>query len=111
MNRSESQSSALVVHGSRALSLPKPSRRYEGDRYCSHPGCTTRLSTYNAYETCYNHTFPWSARKTASARRPRRRPAAEPVTAAAAEAAASLAGTEPTPMPADATAEPSRIAS
>jgi hypothetical protein len=74
--RTDSQTAPLIVHGSRALALPKPSRRYEDNRYCSHPGCETRLSAYNAYETCFNHTFPWSARKTASAKRPRRRPAA-----------------------------------
>jgi hypothetical protein len=72
-SRSDSQSAPLIVHGSRALHLPKPSRRYEDNRYCSHPGCETRLSAYNAYETCFNHTFPWSARKTASAKRTRRR--------------------------------------
>ena len=46
-----------------------------------------KLSTYNAYDTCFNHTFPWSARKTASARRTRKAtvltqvetPVAEPV--------------------------------
>ena len=70
-SRTDSQSAPLIVHGSRALQLPKPSRRYEEERTCSHAGCNTRLSAYNAYETCYNHTFPWSARKTASARRSR----------------------------------------
>jgi hypothetical protein len=66
---SESQSSTpLVVHGSRALQLPKPSRLYERNRSCIHPGCETRLSAYNAYDTCFNHTHPWS-KKTASARR------------------------------------------
>jgi hypothetical protein len=70
-SRTDSQSAPLIVHGSRALQLPKPSRRYEEERICSHPGCNTRLSAYNAYETCYNHTFAWSARKTASARRSR----------------------------------------
>jgi hypothetical protein len=73
--RTDSQSAPLIVHGSRALPLPKPSRRYEEHRSCIHPGCDTKLSSYNAYDTCFNHTFPWSARKTASARR-RRKPKA-----------------------------------
>lgn len=76
-SRTESQSAPLVVHGSRALALPKPSRRYEEVRTCAHEGCTTRLSAYNAYETCYNHTYAWSARKIASAKRTRK-PAAPP---------------------------------
>ena len=70
-SRTDSQSAPLVVHGSRALGLPKPSRRYEEVRTCAQEGCTTRLSAYNAYETCYNHTFAWSARKIASAKRTR----------------------------------------
>jgi hypothetical protein len=45
-------------------------------RTCAHEGCTTRLSAYNAYETCYNHTFAWSARKIASAKRTRVKAAA-----------------------------------
>jgi hypothetical protein len=75
-SRTESQSAPLVVHGSRALALPKASRRYEEVRTCAHEGCTTRLSAYNAYETCYNHTYAWSARKIASAKRTRKSPAA-----------------------------------
>ena len=77
-SRTDSQSAPLVVHGSRALALPKASRRYEEVRTCAHEGCTTRLSAYNAYETCYNHTFAWSARKIASAKRTRK-PAVAPV--------------------------------
>lgn len=72
--RTDSQSTPLVVHGSRALTLPKPSKRYEANRTCIHPGCETVLSSYNAYDTCFNHTFPWNARKTASARRTRKKP-------------------------------------
>ena len=74
-SRTDSQSASLVVHGSRALALPKASRRYEEVRTCAHEGCTTRLSAYNAYETCYNHTYAWSARKIASAKRTRKPPA------------------------------------
>lgn len=75
-SKTDSQSASLVVHGSRALALPKPSRRYNEVRTCAHEGCTTRLSAYNAYETCYNHTYAWSARKIASAKRTRKPPAA-----------------------------------
>jgi hypothetical protein len=75
-SRTDSQSASLVVHGSRALALPKPSRRYHEVRTCAHEGCTTKLSAYNAYETCYNHTYAWSARKIASAKRTRKPPAA-----------------------------------
>lgn len=88
-SRTESQSAPLVVHGSRALALPRPSRRYDEVRTCAHEGCTTRLSAYNAYETCYNHTYAWSARKIASAKRTRK-PAAPP----AAPALAEVSGTE-----------------
>lgn len=28
---------------------------YEPDRVCSHPGCDTRLSVYNASPTCWTH--------------------------------------------------------
>lgn len=76
-SRTESQSAPLVVHGSRALGLPKPSRRYEEVRTCAYEGCSTRLSAYNAYETCHIHTFAWNARKIASAKRTRK-PAAPP---------------------------------
>lgn len=96
-SRTDSQSAPLIVHGSRALRLPKPSRRYEEERTCSHAGCNIRLSAYNAYETCHNHTFPWSARKTASARRSRVKrpllaevPAVEVTTPALAAARAEL---------------------
>jgi hypothetical protein len=62
-------------------------------RTCAHEGCTTRLSAYNAYETCYNHTYAWSARKIASAKRTRK-PAAPP----AAPTLAEISSAEPTEL-------------
>jgi hypothetical protein len=35
--------------------LPKRSKRYSGERQCSHPGCITKLSAYNRSDTCYVH--------------------------------------------------------
>ena len=100
-SRTDSPSASVVVHGSRALTLPKPSRRYEANRSCTHAGCDTVLSAYNAYDTCFNHTFPWSARKTASARRTRKKPVLTEVTAAV----------QITEEPAEEFGEDSRIAS
>jgi hypothetical protein len=47
---------AGVMKGTHPIGLPRRSRTYKGGRKCSHPGCTTRLSTYNRRETCFVHT-------------------------------------------------------
>jgi hypothetical protein len=77
-------------------------------RTCAHEGCTTRLSAYNAYETCYNHTFAWSARKIASAKRTRK-PAASTAPALAEVPAPERAAQAQSP--ASGFSEGSRIAS
>jgi hypothetical protein len=35
-----------------------PSRRFGPGRVCGHPGCGTRLSTYNPLDWCSVHTPP-----------------------------------------------------
>lgn len=37
------------------LRLPRRSRRMGTGRLCEHPGCTTRLSTYNQSTLCFAH--------------------------------------------------------
>lgn len=36
--------------------LAKPNRTYRGERTCSHPGCITKLSSYNGLNTCFIHS-------------------------------------------------------
>jgi hypothetical protein len=37
--------------------MPRPSQVVEGgDRVCEQPGCTTKLSRYNARNRCWQHT-------------------------------------------------------
>ncbi|MGH7426748.1 MAG: hypothetical protein ACREJP_11365 [Candidatus Methylomirabilales bacterium] len=43
------------IRGFHASALPRRSRRFLEDRTCAHPGCITRLSTYNRRETCFLH--------------------------------------------------------
>lgn len=47
---------ASVMKGSRLVGLPRRSRQYEDGRTCAHPGCNTKLSTYNRKDTCFMHT-------------------------------------------------------
>ncbi|MFB3738559.1 MAG: hypothetical protein ACE14W_06305 [Candidatus Velamenicoccus archaeovorus] len=45
-----------MMKGTRPGHLPPPSRTVEqADRTCAVPGCTTRLSIYNAGEVCWQH--------------------------------------------------------
>jgi hypothetical protein len=44
-----------VTKGTRPGHLPPPSRAEVEGRICSAPGCTTRLSVYNASERCWQH--------------------------------------------------------
>ena len=43
------------MKGTRPGHLPQPSRAVEGERTCSEPGCSTRLSVYNAGSYCWQH--------------------------------------------------------
>jgi hypothetical protein len=43
------------IQGHRPQALPRRSRRYPGGRVCAHPGCETRLSTYNRRDRCWVH--------------------------------------------------------
>lgn len=52
----------MLVNATRASALPACSRRLEGDRQCSFPGCDTRLCAYNRYPTCFLHTQPRTPR-------------------------------------------------
>ena len=46
-----------MVQGIRPSSHPaRPSVRNLDVRECTHPGCVTRLSSYNKKATCYVHT-------------------------------------------------------
>ncbi len=50
-----------MMKGTRPGHLPSPSRSEEGGRVCAHPGCETKLSIYNAGDSCWQHadiTFP-----------------------------------------------------
>lgn len=44
-----------AIRGQTPKGLPRPSRRHAEGRVCSHPGCTTRLSTYNRRDKCWLH--------------------------------------------------------
>ncbi|HZD81072.1 MAG TPA: hypothetical protein VE646_13670 [Actinomycetota bacterium] len=51
-----------MMKGTRPGHLPAPSKTWDEEgRVCRVPGCGTRLSMYNAGETCWQHatiTFP-----------------------------------------------------
>lgn len=47
---------AGAIRGARTIGLPRRSRRYRDGRICAHPGCNTKLSTYNRRETCFMHS-------------------------------------------------------
>lgn len=49
-------SSNTRIIGRSAKGLAKPNRTYKGERTCSHPGCITRLSSYNGQDTCFIHS-------------------------------------------------------
>ncbi len=44
-----------MTKGTRPGNLPPASRTEDADRTCAHPGCTTKLSIYNARERCWQH--------------------------------------------------------
>jgi hypothetical protein len=44
-----------AIHGSRPVELPRASQTYPRGRVCAHPGCKTRLSTYNRRDKCWAH--------------------------------------------------------
>jgi hypothetical protein len=44
-----------AMKGTRPGHLPQPSRVIEGQRECAEPGCSTRLSVYNARNHCWQH--------------------------------------------------------
>jgi hypothetical protein len=44
-----------MTKGTRPGHLPPPSRSETRGRVCSYPGCTTKLSVYNAAERCWQH--------------------------------------------------------
>ena len=49
-------SGSSAITAIRTVGLPARSRRYPDGRECSHPGCDTRLSTYNRATTCWVHS-------------------------------------------------------
>lgn len=44
------------MQGSRPGNTPRRSRTSDRGRICEAPGCTTRLSVYNAKTRCWQHT-------------------------------------------------------
>jgi hypothetical protein len=44
-----------AIRGSRPQALPRASQTYPEGRVCLHPGCETRLSTYNRRDRCWAH--------------------------------------------------------
>jgi hypothetical protein len=44
-----------AIKGERPTGLPRASRTYAKGRVCAHPGCETRLSTYNKRDRCWAH--------------------------------------------------------
>ncbi|MBK5226884.1 MAG: hypothetical protein ABI571_05535 [Actinomycetota bacterium] len=44
-----------AIRGQRPLGLPRASQKYAEGRICDHPGCETRLSTYNRRDRCWAH--------------------------------------------------------
>ena len=49
-------SGSVATGATRVVGMPSRSRRYPEGRVCSHPGCLTRLSTYNRASTCFLHS-------------------------------------------------------
>ncbi len=43
------------IGGQRPRGLPRASHRSASGRVCAHPGCETRLSTYNRRDKCWAH--------------------------------------------------------
>jgi hypothetical protein len=43
------------MKGTRPGHLPPPSRLTRAGRTCAEPGCSTKLSVYNASEYCWQH--------------------------------------------------------
>src|SRR5665809_105180 len=41
--------------GQSVRSLPRVNKRYQSDRSCAAPGCTTKLSIYNKWDYCWQH--------------------------------------------------------
>ncbi len=41
--------------GQSVRSLPRPNRKYQADRICEAPGCSTKLSVYNKWQYCWQH--------------------------------------------------------
>jgi hypothetical protein len=44
------------MQGARPGLAPAPSQTHGKGRTCAAPGCTTRLSTYNSADRCWQHT-------------------------------------------------------
>ena len=44
-----------AIHGSKPVAMPRASQTYPKGRVCAHPGCETRLSTYNRRDKCWAH--------------------------------------------------------
>ena len=44
-----------AIRGQRPLALPRASQKYPEGRVCDHPGCETKLSTYNRRDRCWAH--------------------------------------------------------
>lgn len=44
-----------AIRGERPAGLPRASRTYPKGRVCAHPGCETRISTYNKRDRCWAH--------------------------------------------------------
>lgn len=44
-----------MMKGTRPGHLPSPSSTEDEGRVCSHPGCRTKLSIYNAGDMCWQH--------------------------------------------------------
>ncbi|MGH2787481.1 MAG: hypothetical protein ACRDJV_06170 [Actinomycetota bacterium] len=45
----------FAIRGERPVGLPRASQKYPKGRICSHPGCETRMSTYNRRDKCWAH--------------------------------------------------------
>jgi hypothetical protein len=45
----------FAIHGARPQPLPRASQKFPEGRVCAHPGCGTRLSTYNKRDKCWLH--------------------------------------------------------
>jgi hypothetical protein len=49
-------SGSVATGATRVVGMPTRSRCYPEGRVWSHPGCLTRLSTYNRASTCFMHS-------------------------------------------------------